>query len=285
MTSRREPALLLMPGLLLLVFAFFWPVGILLVTSLQAPAEGAGAGGPTVWTLGQYAKFFVDDYYLGVAERTFRLSAIITFFTFLLGFPLAYIMARASPKVRLWLIVLTIVPLMTSVVVRTFGWLVILGRGGLLSKVLEWPGLIDQPIGLMHTETGIVIAMVQVLLPFMSLTIMGVIARIDTRIEEAARTMGASYFGVLRTVVLPLSIPGIVSGCLLTFALSISSFITPTLVGGVRLPVLAGGIFSQITGSLDWNFAAAMSVLLLLATLAVIVPYGLLLRRRDLTAR
>ena len=96
--------------------------------------------------------------------------------------------------------------------------------------------------------------------------------------------MGAGYFSVMRTVVVPLAIPGIVSGCLLCFALSISSFITPTLVGGVRLPVLAGGIYSQITGSLDWNFAAAMSMLLLLATLAVIIPYGMILRRRDLTA-
>jgi len=279
MTNRREPAALLLPGLLILIFAFFWPVGQLLMTSFQLPGpEGTQAG----WTLKHYAKFFVDDYYLGVAERTFRLSAIITFFTFLLGFPLAYMMARAGTRLRFWLIILTILPLMTSVVVRTFGWLVILGRGGLLSKALEWTGLSAQPIGLMHTETGIVVAMVQVLLPFMALTIMGVIARIDPRIEEAARTMGAGYFGVMRTVIVPLSVPGIVSGCLLCFALSISSFITPTLVGGVRLPVLAGGIFSQITGSLDWNFAAAMSMLLLLATLAVIIPYGMILRRKDL---
>lgn len=271
----------MLPGLLVLIFAFFWPVGLLLVTSFEMPGPG---GTTTGWTFSHYAKFFVDDYYIGVAERTFRLSAIITFFTFLLGFPLAYMMARAGSQVRFWLIILTILPLMTSVVVRTFGWLVILGRGGLLSKLLEWPGIISEPIGLMHTETGIVIAMVQVLLPFMALTIMGVIARIDPKIEEAARTMGAGYFGVMRTVVLPLAIPGIVSGCLLCFALSISSFITPTLVGGVRLPVLAGGIFSQITGSLDWNFAAAMSTLLLLATLAVIIPYGMILRRRDLTA-
>lgn len=278
MISRSEPFWLLLPGLLVLVLAFFWPVGELLVTSFQA-APKEGVPGPTGFS--NYVKFFADSYYLGVAERTFRLSAIITFFTFLLGFPLAYIMARAGPRLRFWLIVLTVVPLMTSVVVRTFGWLVILGRGGLLSKVLEWLGLTSAPIGLMHTETGIVVAMVQVLLPFMTLTIMGVIAGIDPKVEEAARTMGAGFFGVMRTVIVPLSLPGIVAGSLLTFALSISSFITPTLVGGVRLPMMAGGIFSHITGSLDWNFAAAMSMLLLLATLAVIVPYAMLLKRRS----
>lgn len=274
---RREPWLLLAPGLTLLALAFFLPVGQLLVLGVLVEQPDGG----TAFGLAHYARFFADSYYTGVAERTFRLSLIITALTLAIGVPLAYVMARAGGRLRFWLIVLTILPLMTSVVIRTFGWLVILGRGGLLSDLLQLFGLSATSTSLMHSETAIVIAMVQVLLPFMALTVMGVMARIDPQLEEAARCMGAGFFAVLRTVVLPLSLPGLVSGSLLVFALSISSFITPTLVGGVRLPVLAGSIYQQIAGSFDWNFAAALSTMLLAAALAIIVPYAMILRRRE----
>ncbi len=278
--SRRESWLLLTPGLALLVLAFFFPVAHLLVRSVVA----GDLGGEWTLTGEHYARFFVDGYYLSVVERTLRLSLIITVACVLFGFPIAYLMVHGGPRLRFWLIVVTILPLMTSVVVRTFGWLVILGRGGLLATVLDGLGLAGRSFTLMHTETGIVLAMVQVLLPFMALTVAGVMHGIDPRLGEAARTMGCGFFGVLRHVVVPLSIPGIVSGSLLVFALSISSFITPGLVGGVRLPVLASSIYQQVLGTLDWPFAAAQSVLLLLAAFAVIAPYAALVRRRDLAA-
>lgn len=270
-----EAAALVAPGIAVLLLAFFWPVGEVLVLSLLEPAA---PGAPRSVGLGQYAKFFADDYYLTVAARTFRLALIITAITLVLGFPLAYLMARARPALRFWLMALTVLPLMTSVVIRTFGWLVILGRGGALDRTLQALGFGSSE--LLHTETGIVVAMVQVLLPFMAFTVMGVIARIDPRLEEAARVMGAGFFGVLRRVVIPLSLPGIVAGCLLTFALAISSFITPTLVGGVRIPVMAGSIYSLVTGTQDWPLGAALSTMLLAATLAIIVPYALIMRRR-----
>lgn len=273
--GRAEAAALVAPGVALLLLAFFWPVGEVLILSLLEPAA---PGAPRSVGFAQYARFFVDDYYLNVAARTFRLSLVITAITLVLGFPLAYLMARASARLRFWLTVLTVLPLMTSVVIRTFGWLVILGRGGALDQTLQALGL--GSVELLHTETGIVVAMVQVLLPFMALTIMGVVARIDPRLEEAARVMGAGFFGVLRRVVIPLSLPGVVAGCLLTFALAISSFITPTLVGGVRIPVMAGSIYSLVTGTQDWPLGAALSTMLLAATLAVIVPYVLIMRRR-----
>lgn len=276
----REPLLLLSPGVAVLVLAFFLPVMQMLVLSVQVD-DGAGGIG-FGWQ--HFAKFFVDDYYLGVTARTFRLAALITFICFLLGFPLAWVMARVPARWRMFLILLVVLPLMTSVVIRTFGWLVVLGSGGLLSDFLELLGITDRTTKLMHTESGIVIAMVQVLLPFMTLTILGVLQRIGAELEQAARTMGAGFWRAVATVTLPLSLPGIVSGCLIVFALSISSFITPTLVGGVRLPVLAGSIYSSVTGSFDWHFAAAQSVLLLLATLAVILPYAMLMRRRDAKA-
>ncbi len=264
----REPAILLSPGLLFLLLAFFFPALQLLAQSFLT----FGAG-PTEFTLEHYAKAIVDDFYAGVALRTFRLALIITSACLVIGFPLSVIIARAGPVLRTVLIVIIILPLMTSVVIRTFGWLVILGPGGVLSWSLQQLGVVDKSISLMHTETGIVIAMVQVLLPFLVLTTLGSLSQIPQSLEEASRVMGAGFFRSMYYVTLPLSVPGLASGSLLVFALSISSFITPSLVGGVRLQVMAGSIYQQMTGSFDWGFGAALSVILLVVTLLLIIPY------------
>ena len=270
----REPVILISPGLVFLIIAFFFPALHLLTQSfLIAGAETAQ------FTLEHYAKAIVDDFYAGVALRTFRLSLIITLLCVAIGFPLAVIMARAPSALRAGLLLLIVLPLMTSVVIRTFGWLVILGPGGMLSWSLKWLGLTDANISLMHTESGIVIAMVQVLLPFLVLTTLGSMKQIPPSLEEATRVMGAGFFRCIWTVTLPLSSPGLISGSLLVFALSISSFITPSLVGGVRLPVMAGSIYQQMTGSFDWGFGAALSVILLTTTLVLIVPYTILAAR------
>lgn len=269
---KPEGAFLISPGLALLIGGFLFPVGQMLVLSM-VPAEP----GLSVWA--NFQRFFVDDYYLSVAGRTLRLSLAITLATALLGFPLAYVMARVGRRLRFWLLVLTVLPLMTSVVIRTFGWIILLARGGVVADATAALGF-GRGIVLLHTETGIVLAMVQVLLPFMTVTVLGVINGIPPALEEATRTMGAGFWTTLRLVVLPLSLPGIVSGSLLVFALSISSFITPNLVGGVRLPVMAGAIYQQATSTLDWNFAAAQSTLLLAAVLALILPYLALTRSR-----
>lgn len=269
-----EPAFLILPGLAFLLIAFFFPA--LHMLGLSLVGENGLADGLTIQ---HYAKLVQDDFYLGVALRTFRLAIIITVICLITGFPLALIMSRASPAIRSTLIILVVLPLMTSVVIRTFGWLVILGPGGGLSWVLKNVGLIDRPISLMHTESGIVIAMVQVLLPFLVLTTLGSINKIPQDLNGASRVMGAGFFKSIWHVTLPLSVPGLVSGSLLVFALSISSFITPSLVGGVRLQVMAGSIYQQVTGSFDWGFGAALSVVLLAATLMVILPYMALSNR------
>jgi len=256
---------LIAPGLIFLVLAFFFPALQMLGLSLIGETGGL--------TLEHYAKVAVDNFYLGVAWRTLRLALVITLACLAIGFPLAIVIQRSAPAVRAALIIMIVLPLMTSVVIRTFGWLVILGPGGLLSWTLQNLGLISSPISLMHTETGVVIAMVQVLLPFMVLTTLGSLSRIPPDLDAAARTMGAGFFRAIGHVTLPLAIPGLLSGSLLVFALSISSFITPSLVGGVRLQVMATSIYQQVTGSFDWGFAAALSVLLLLVTLALVVPY------------
>ncbi len=265
MTDRAENTLLILPGLVLLVLAFFVPIAQMLVLSV------AGENGPT---LAHFERFLSDPYYLNVLWRTVRLSAIITLICALIGFPLAYIMAHVSARARLWLVIMVILPLMTSVVVRTFGWMVLLSRSGLIPEVLRDMGLVGRNFSLMQTETAIVVGMVQVLLPFMTLSILGVVTRIDRRLEEAARTMGCGFLQPLRTVVLPLSTPGIVAGSLLVFTLSASSFVTPNLLGGSRIQVLAASIYRSVTQTLDWPFAAAQAVILFVGILVLLMPYA-----------
>ena len=269
---KREAFLLLLPGIAVLGFVFALPVMQVLLLAFDEGQDRLG--------IANFTKLFADSYYPFVAERTLRLALLITFVTALLGVPLAYVMHRAQGWIRSALIVLIVLPLMTSVVIRTFGWLVILGRGGLLARTLEILGLAPRNFSLMHTETGIVLALAQVLLPFMTLTVLAAMSRIERNLEEAARTMGAGIFATLWHVVLPLARPGIVSGALLVFALAVSSFVTPMLVGGVRLPVLAGAIYQQMTATLDWPFAAAQATLLLILALLVILPYARLARAR-----
>jgi len=198
---------------------------------------------------------------------------LITAICAVLGFPFAYIMSRVGPRLRMWMVIAVILPLMTSVVIRTFGWMVLLSRNGLVSVWARDLGLAERNFQLMHTETAIVIGMVQVLLPFMVLSILGVITRLDPRLEQAARTMGGSFLTTMRTVVLPLSMPGIIAGSLLVFTLSASSFITPSLMGGARIQVLAGSVYKSVTQTLEWEFAAAQAVVLFVGVLLVLIPY------------
>ena len=264
MNDRTENLLLALPGLALLALAFFLPIGQMLVLSVS------GASG---LTLEHFSRFLSDPFYLNILWRTVRLSLIITVICAVMGFPYAYIMARVRPRLRMWMVVAVILPLMTSVVVRTFGWMVLLSRNGLISQWARDLGWAERNFQIMHSEAAIVIGMVQVLLPFMALSILGVITRIDTRLEEASRTMGASFLGTLRTVVLPLSMPGIVAGSLLVFTLSASSFITPSLMGGARIQVLAGLVYKSVTQTLEWPFAAAQAVILFVGVLLVLIPY------------
>lgn len=271
MSDRTENLLLLIPGLFLVAGAFFLPIGQMLVLSVSGPE------GPT---LSHFARFLGDPFYLGLLWRTVRLSLIITLICAAIGFPLAYIMAHVGPRARLWLVVLVILPLMTSVVIRSFGWMVLLSRNGLVPEILRDLGLAGRGFAIMNTEAAIVIGMVQVLLPFMTLSILGVMTRIDRRLEEAARTMGCGFLQAVRTVVLPLALPGIVAGSLLVFTLSASSFITPSLLGGPRLQVLAGSIYNSVTQTLEWPFAAAQAVILFAGILLLLVPYIRITARR-----
>lgn len=260
--TRREPWLLLLPAIVLLALAFLTPVAGMLLMSVQSPAGG--------FTLDNFTRLFASEYHLQAALRSLRLGVIQTVITLVIAIPLSYIMARAGSKVRSFLLIVVILPLMTSVVVRTFGWVVLMGPSGLMMQIPGAELLVGGTQGFLGTETGVVIAMVQVLLPFAVLSILGVISGIRPQLEEASRTLGAGFWCTLRHVVLPLSVPGIVAGASLVFVLSVSSFITPRFIGGSQIPVFAQTIYVDATTNLDWAFAAAQAVLLFAGVMLVL---------------
>lgn len=260
--TRKEPWLLLLPAIVLLALAFLTPVAGMLLMSVQSPAGG--------FTLDNFTRLFASEYHLQAALRSLRLGVIQTVITLVIAVPLSYIMARAGSKVRSFLLIVVILPLMTSVVVRTFGWVVLMGPSGLMMQIPGAEFLVGGTQGFLGTETGVVIAMVQVLLPFAVLSILGVISGIRPQLEEASRTLGAGFWRTLRHVVLPLSVPGIVAGASLVFVLSVSSFITPRFIGGSQIPVFAQTIYVDATTNLDWAFAAAQAVLLFAGVMLVL---------------
>ena len=261
--TRREPWLLLLPAIVLLALGFVTPVAGMLLMSVQSPAGGFG--------LENFTRLFTSEYHLEAAWRSLRLGLIQTIVTLALAFPLSYIMARTGSRTRSLLLMVIILPLMTSVVVRTFGWVVLMGPTGLLMKIPGLDMLVEGTQGFLGTEAGIVIAMVQVLLPFAVLSILSVMGGISTQLEEASRTLGAGFWRTLLHVVLPLSVPGIVAGATLVFVLSVSSFITPRFIGGSQIPVFAQTIYIDATTNLNWPFAAAQAVLLFAGVMFVLV--------------
>lgn len=269
--ARAETAVLLAPGVIALTAGFILPIVFILQYGFFDEAS--------VPTFQFLHKFIADPFYRGVAWRTLKISAITTLACLALGFPLSYVMANSRPVVRNVLIVCVILPMMTSVVVRTFGWMVLLGRGGLVASTMSSLGFSLSSFTFIHTETGIILAMIQILLPLMTLTLLGVVNSIETDLSEAARSMGAGFYRTLRHVVFPLSMPGVIAGSLLVFSVSSSSFITPNLIGGPRLQVMGAAIYQQAMVTFNWQFAAAQSAVLLVSVLVLVAVAARLERR------
>jgi ABC-type spermidine/putrescine transport system permease subunit I len=267
--SGRAAIILLLPGLLVFFLLFVLPQAGLLAWSFQP----TGAPGPNP-TLDNYARFLGDPHYLGILIQTLVMGIEVTLIALVLGYPLAYWLARTDSRWKTLLLLMTVFPLLTSAVVRSFGWMVLLYRTGLVSNVLRASGLARGPVELMYSQPGVVIAMTEVLLPFMVLTLYGVIQSIDRDLEDAAMNLGDGPAGALVHVTLPLSMGGILAGSLLVFSLAISSFVTPSLVGGPRVQVMATTIYDQTISLLNWQFASAVAAILLVVVLALALGYS-----------
>jgi len=265
---------LLLPALVVFFLLFILPQAGLLGWSFQANASTGGA-----LTLENYGRFLGDAHYLGILLQTLVMGAEVTLLTLALGYPLAYWLARTQTRWKTLLLLMTVFPLLTSAVVRSFGWMVLLYRTGLVSNVLRATGLASGPVELMYSLSGVVIAMSEVLLPFMVLTLYGVIQSIDRDLEDAAMNLGDSPVGALVHVTVPLSVGGILAGSLLVFSLAISSFVTPSLVGGPRVQVMATTIYDQTISLLNWPFASAVSAILLVVVLGLALGYSRVLEQ------
>jgi ABC-type spermidine/putrescine transport system permease subunit I len=257
---QRVLAALAIPALTLLAVLFAYPVLRLMALSVE--------GGSLAW----YAKALGESLYLEVFWITIRIAVIVTLATLVLSYPVAYFIATTSRLGAALGFALVILPLWTSILVRTYAWMVLLGRNGVVNKSLIAVGAIDEPLALLHNELGVVIGMVHMLMPYMVLPVYAAMRRVDPDLLQAAEGLGAGTLRIFRRVFLPLSAQGIYAGCILVFVLSVGFFITPALLGGGRVIMIAVLIEQQVRDVLNWSFASALASVLLVVTIAI---YGL----------
>ncbi|MCP8895054.1 ABC transporter permease [Shinella daejeonensis] len=256
-------------GLVALPTAFFLAFFLvpLAVVALASLTSGEGDV-----TFTHYARVLFDSYHWSILGVTFRLGLYTTVICLVLGYPLAWYLVRMV-EWRLWrrvCVILIILPLFTSNIVRSFGWMILLGRRGLVNSWLVDFGLVDRPVRFIGTETGILIGLVYILLPFVVLTIGNALAKIDVSYEQASADLGAGAMSTFWHVTLPLSIPGAVSGAILVFALAVSAYVTPALLSGGQVTVLPMLIFQQYSSVFDFHYGGALAITLLAFTLAMI---------------
>jgi mannopine transport system permease protein len=260
--------LLLLPFLAVLFIAFLLPVGVLLHESLFVPAA----------TVEHYARVFDEPVYLRVLWRTIRIAALVTAICLVLGYPLALAMARARGVMLLLLAACVMLPLWTSVLVRTYAWTVLMRRNGLINDVLIGLGFTDAPVRLLYTEGAVVVAMAHVLLPFMVLPLWTALRAIPPEYGRAAAILGARPWRSFVEVTLPLSLPGVASGSIMVFLLALGFFVTPALVGGPQQMMIATLISQQVRELLNWPFAGALVGYLLLLTLVLVAIFNRAMR-------
>jgi putative spermidine/putrescine transport system permease protein len=278
MIAARHGLMLIAPLMLVLTAFFLLPVLMMLPTSFREYVPGAGLA-PGVWTLENYTRIVTDDYYREVIWRTLGLGLLVTVACLLLGYPLAFLIARGPERWRVPLILLVIFPMMLNLVVRSFGWIALLANRGLVNNLLIQFGLIATPLKLMFNLTGLMIGLTHIYLPFMVLMLVAAIRNVPRDVEAAAATLGSSRLHVFTAVTLPLSAPGILAGSILVFVLTISALVTPRMLGGPTYKVMATLIYDEFMQLLDWPSGSALSFALTAMAIGVIWLSSRLTRR------
>lgn len=272
------PYWLTTPGALVMLAFVALPLVLTLSLSLY-PFTSTGAIGEQM-TLVNYADIFRDDYFHAIFARTFGMAVLVTAVCIAIGVPEAYVLSRLSERWRAVSMVIVLGPLLISVVVRTLGWAVLLGNEGVINKILLSLGVVSEPIKMLYTFTGVVIALVHVLVPFMVLAVWASLQKLDRATEQAAQSLGASLPTVLTRIVFPQVIPGVLSGGLIVFALAASAFATPAIIGGRRLKVVPTTIYDEFLGNLNWPLGAALAVVLVVIVLTVSLVANRVVERR-----
>jgi putative spermidine/putrescine transport system permease protein len=265
-------AVLLLPAVVFLVVFFLAPLVTMSLRSLTDPPDAG---------ISNYTSFFEQDANLRVLRNTFWVALVATVSCLLIGYPYAYLMTIAPGRIAGLLLIAVLLPFWSSLLVRTFAWQVILRDTGIINRFLLDLGLIQEPLTLIRTTLGVIIGMSHVLLPFMVLPLYAVMRRIDPEFGRAAANLGATPMTAFLRVFLPLSLPGILAGCLLVFVLALGFYITPALLGGLRDQMISQLIVEEVQQALDWGSASAMAVLLVGITLVILFVMSRAVRLRD----
>ncbi len=278
--SRRLSAPWFLSAPALIVYVVLLLVPLALTGMLSFNAFDGTRGILPEHTFGNYLEILSDGYYHEIFLRTGGLALAVTVLCMLFGVPETIILARMRAPWRGIFLVVILGPLLISVVVRTLGWSILLGNRGLVNEFLQWAGIVSEPIRMVFTMTGVVIALTHVLIPFMVISVWATLQKLDPQIENAGLSLGASSLTVFRRIVLPQILPGILSGGIIVFALAASAFATPALLGGRRLKVVATAAYDEFLNTLNWPLGASIAVLLLIANIVIIVGCNRMVERR-----
>lgn len=271
LTGRRDPdliaaqriATLTLPGFLLIVVLFLYPLLSLAFSSVLTD-DGQ-------FSLEHYRRIFYTPVYVHVMVKTFWVSGAVTLFCVLLGYPLGYAIASSRGVTRSLLLIVVLMPLWTNLLVRSYGWIVVLHPSGLVNSVLMATGIVSEPLTLVYNTTGLLIGMTHIMLPYMTLPVAATMQKMNPDFTRAARSLGASPYRTFLHVYFPLSLPGVFAGAILVFVLSIGFFVIPALLGGRQDIMIAQLINFNLTTTLNWGFAAALCTILLVATMGLYV--------------
>jgi len=260
--KKRWLYLLLLPGILLLLIFLIIPIFMVIGNTFFVNGS---------FSLSRYTGFFKDSYYVEIYFRTIKLGLITTALAIILGFPTAYYISRTNKKVRGLYIMFAVFPLLTSAVVRSFSWMVILGKKGIINTALINLGIISKPLGLLYNEFSIIMGLLYLFLPLMIMSLVGVMENIEGDLTEAAESLGATKIKAFLKVVFPLSVPGLIVGSILVFTGSITAYTTPQLLGGNKSKVLSTLIYQSAMVLFDWDTAAVVATVMIVTTLIVSV--------------
>ncbi|WP_440706122.1 ABC transporter permease [Heyndrickxia oleronia] len=267
--------LLLLPTLLIFIFFFLVPLVFLFVTSFKTFDANSGMGNE--WTFQNYIKFLTDSFYLSVLWRTVKIALLTTFITIIISYPVAYQISKVKGRLKNFLTLIVLSPLLISMVIRSYGWVIILSNKGVINNTLMDLGIINQPLTLLYTEFSVILGMIHVLFPYMVLTIMGSLERIDPSVIRASQNLGASSARTFFSVMLPLTLPGIFAGSVMVFSLSVSSFVTPAILGGPQVKVMSYLTYEQTAVMLNWPYGSAIGFLLIFLAIITIIIYSRIL--------
>ena len=263
---------LLFPGIVLLCFFLVLPLLSSLIPTVFPESS---------FSLQLYLDFFKDSYFMAVLGRTLSISLIVTIFCAVLGLPAAYVISGVSKKWRGILIALTLFPLLTNSVIRSFAWITILGKNGVINNLLMMFGVINEPMSLLYTDFSIIIGSVYLFLPTMIMTLVGVLENIDDDLLEAAATLGLSPLKGFFKIILPLSLPGMIVGSILVFTGTLTAYTTPQLLGGNKKMMLATLLYQRATTLGDWTSASVIALVMIVITFAVMKALNLLAKSMD----